>query len=383
MKIILNLLLFISIVGISSCSKSGTKALEKGNYLEAVLQSTEKLRKDSDNQSAAEVLPIAYNNAKNQLLGEIGRFSSSGMGFRWEAIFDNYQKLTTMKNKIESCPACIRLVNPQNFNQELEEAREKAANERYLAAQQLMSYSSISKNTAREAYNHLSKLMEYYPNFQNSNNLAEKALFLASYHIVVEQPKINSRIYQYSNEYFQDKINEFLQTNRRLNKFVRFYAPDEIRSMKINPDQAIRLEILDFVVGETNLQSEKLNLISKDSVKTGEVTINGRKIPAYGKVKAQFTKFHKVVSSRGVLLFEVYDLLTKKTIHREEIGGNYNWVNDWANFNGDERALSSSELNLCKNRELAPPPAQQMFVEFTKPIYDQVTSKIRRFYSNY
>lgn len=383
MKIILKLLFTISLFGVLACSKSGTKALEKGNYFEAVLQSTEKLRKDSDNKNATEVLPIAYNNAKNELLDEINRFANTGMSFKWEAIFENYQKLTTMKNKIETCPKCIRLVNPQDFNQQLEEARINAANERYDAAQAILNYSNISKSSAREAYTHLSKLMEYYPNFKNSNTLAEKALFIASYHVVVEQPKLNSRIYQYSNEYFQDKINEFLQTNRRLNKFVRFYSPEEARSIKLNPDQAIRLEILDFVVGETNIQSEKLNLVSKDSVRTGEVTINGKKIPAYGKVKAQYTKFHKVVSSRGVLLFEVYDFMSRKTIHREEIGGNYNWVNDWANFNGDERALSTNELNLCKNRELPPPPPQQMFVEFTKPIYDQVTSKIRRFYSNY
>jgi hypothetical protein len=168
-----------------------------------------------------------------------------------------------------------------------------------------------------------------------------------------------------------------------MNKFIRFYSPEEAKTVKLRPDHIVRLEIIDFVVGETNIQTDRQTVTSRDSVKTGEVTINGKKVPVYGKVKAQIVKSHKAVRSRGLLSMEVFDYRTNKVLSREEIPGEYTWVNEWASFNGDERALTNDELNLTRNREQLPPPPQQLFIEFTKPIYDQVTSRIRRFYDKY
>jgi hypothetical protein len=123
--------------------------------------------------------------------------------------------------------------------------------------------------------------------------------------------------------------------------------------------------------------------MSRDSVKTGEATVNGKKVPVYDKVTATIIKSRKVVRSRGLLSMEIFDYQTNKTLSREEIPGEFTWVNEWASFNGDERALTTSELNMTRNREQLPPPPQQLFIEFSKPIYDQVTSRIRRFYDKY
>ncbi len=168
-----------------------------------------------------------------------------------------------------------------------------------------------------------------------------------------------------------------------MNKFIRFYSPEEAKTVKLTPDQVVRLEFIDFVVGETNIQTDRQTVTSKDSVKTGEANVNGKKVPVYGKVNAQIAKSRKAVRSRGILSLEIYDFQTNKVLSREEIPGEYTWVNEWASFNGDERALTNVELNMTKNREQLPPPPQQLFIEFTKPIYDQVTSRIKRFYEKY
>ena len=111
--------------------------------------------------------------------------------------------------------------------------------------------------------------------------------------------------------------------------------------------------------------------------------MNGKKVSVYDKVTATIIKSRKAVRSRGLLSMEIFDYQTNKTLLREEIPGEFTWVNEWASFNGDERALTTSELNMTRNREQLPPPPQQLFIEFTKPIYDQVTSRIRRFYDKY
>lgn len=383
MRTPLKYLALASIFFIISCSKSGTKALEKGNYYEAVLQSVDKLRKDSDNSKASEVLPAAYRNAQEDFMRDIARAKNANQQFRWEAILDYYNKLNKMQEVIENCTACRRIVSPQTFFQETEEARDNAAAERYVLGDDILRRKKISKLDARLAFDHFEQITIFAPNYKDARNRLEEALDLGSVHVVVEQPKVNSRLYQYSNEYFQAKVEEFLRTNRRMNKFIRFYSPEEAKTVRVKPDQVIRLEIIDFVVGETNVATDRQNVTSRDSVKTGEATVNGKKVSVYGKVTATIIKSRKAVRSRGLLSMEIFDYQTNKTLSREDIPGEFTWVNEWASFNGDERALTNSELNMTRNREQLPPPPQQLFIEFTKPIYDQVTSRIRRFYDKY
>ena len=383
MRTPLKYLALASIFFIISCSKSGTKALEKGNYYEAVLQSVDKLKKDSDNSKALEVLPTAYRNAQEDFMRDIARVRNANQQFRWETILDYYNKLNKMQESIERCTACRRIVSPQTYFQETEEARDNAAAERYVLGDDILRRKKLSKLDARIAFDHFEQITIFAPNYKDARNRMEEALDLGSVHVVVEQPKVNSRLYQYSNEYFQGKVEEFLRTNRRINKFIRFYSPEEAKTVRVKPDQVVRLEIIDFVVGETNVATDRQNVTSRDSVKTGEATVNGKKVSVYGKVAATIIKSRKAVRSRGLLSMEIFDYQTNKTLSREDIPGEFTWINEWASFNGDERALTTSELNMTRNREQLPPPPQQLFIEFTKPIYDQVTSRIRRFYDKY
>lgn len=79
------------------------------------------------------------------------------------------------------------------------------------------------------------------------------------------------------------------------------------------------------MVGETYLEKKEKTLTSADSVKTGTATIRGVSVDVYNKVNATY-------------------------------------------FN---------------NREEIPPSPQNLFIEFSKPIYDQFTRSIKRFYDDY
>lgn len=377
----LKLIVLLFPVVMLSCSKSGKKALESGEYYRAALQAIEKLRKDSDNDKSLEVLPNAYKLAQEDLLRDISRAKMANQQFKYERVVDDYAKLNELHDKIEKCNACRKIVSPDSYFREYEDAVEMAATERYEYADALLRRGTIE--SARTAFESFNELIRYAPNYKDVNAKAEEALFLGSYHVVVEQPGINSKMYQYSNDFFRGKIDEFLQSNRRLNKFIRFYQPAEAKQLKLNPDHVVRLEFIEFVVGETNLQSEKVNVISNDSVKTGSAKINGKSVDVYGLVNATVTRFHKSVRSRGLLSMEIYDYKSKKVLLRDELPGEFIWDNKWASFNGDERALSKIDLEAVKFNEQMPPPPQQMFIEFCKPIYDQFSARIKRFYDKY
>lgn len=380
MKAVKIIVLLFSIVAIS-CSKSGKKALESGKYYEAALQAIEKLRKDSNNDKSLEVLPNAYRLAQEDLLRDISRAKSANQQFKYERVVEDYGKLNELHDKIEKCLACRKIVSPDSYFREYEDAVEIAASERYEYADALLQKGTI--DGGRNAFESFDELARYAPNYKDVTSKREEALFMGSYHVVVEQPAINSKMYQYSNDFFKGKIDEFLQTNRRLNKFIRFYQPAEAKQLKLNPDHVVRLEFIEFVVGETNMKSEKVNVTSKDSVKIGTAKIGGKNVDVYGLVNATVTNFHKSVRSRGLLSMEIYDYKSKKVLLRDQLPGEFIWDNKWASFNGDERALSKQDLEAVRFKEEMPPPPQQLFIEFCKPIYDQFSTRIKRFYDKY
>jgi hypothetical protein len=136
------------------------------------------------------------------------------------------------------------------------------------------------------------------------------------------------------------------------------------------------------VVGQVYLK-ESTEKISLDSVIVGQVEVEGVKKNVYGTVTAEFTTFKKMVSSKGLLDLQIYDPLAQRVINQQKMPGEFVWASEWATFKGDERALSKDQVARCKLREVPPPLPQDLFLEFCKPIYGQVTSHLERFYRSY
>lgn len=369
---------------LSSCSSSGRKALERGNYEESVMQSVEKLRRDPDNRTASEVLSQAYPKAEAYHLENIRQAETSSEKFRWDAAARGYTLLNKMAEEIRRCPGCLRLIpNPKRYVTEEQSARNLAASEHYEAGLDAMN-NKQDRIVARQAFDHFSAVQEFDPTYRDVNRLLDESYFYASLKVVMEPAQVNSRAYQLSNEFFQSKINEYLANNRRMNKFVQFYTPDEAKAKNLKqPDQIVRLEFIDFVVGQTLIATNTENLTSKDSVVVGQVTVDGKKRDVYNRVTAKFSMTRKSVKSTGLLNMQIIDFKANKVLLQEQFAGDYTWNTEWGSFNGDERALTADQKRISQAREQMPPPPQQLFIEFCKPIHDRLTARVRRFYENY
>ena len=159
---------------------------------------------------------------------------------------------------------------------------------------------------------------------------------------------------------------------------MKFYTIREAEQAKLEPHQVLSLGFDDFSVGQTYVK-ERVEELKRDSVKVGRQ--DGKDI--YGTVKARYSLFEKTITSGGLLNLQVTDWKTKKTILHEKIPGTFVWRDEWASYKGDERALSEGQKRLARKKEIYPPAPQDLFIEFTKPIYSQLTSRIQRFYTYY
>ncbi len=223
------------------------------------------------------------------------------------------------------------------------------------------------------------------PDYRDTRELMNEAMSYATLHVVVSVPPLQSRSLAISHEFFHNKVMEYLSTNRRMNDYVRFYYPQEAANEGIdNPDHEIWLQFDDFVVGQTLLESHTETVRSADSVKVGETRLpSGELVEVKNRVEAKLTRFKKTIVSRGLMDMQIIDAWTGRVILQEKIPGEFVWVSEWATFNGDERAMTNAQRQLTQRREAPSPAPQELFVAFTAPIYDQVTDRLRRFYSGY
>ncbi len=358
---------------VMSCS-SGKNALQKGDYDESIIKAVQRLRKSPQNKEAIQVLSDAYRLSLTNHLRKIESAKQSLDPFKWESVIASYQTLNNLSDEIFTCASCVTELGPvKRFNQELLEAQIQAAQARLSMGKEALR--TGDKLLAREAYRHFERALYFQPQLREAQEGLNQAYQAALIRIVIEPAVVRSSRYELSNAYFQEQITNWMKTYQE-NKFIRFYTQAEAAESRLVPDQVLNLEFLDFMVGQTYVK-EKVEKVERDSVKIGETRANG---PIYGKVNATLSTFTKQVSSTGLLELKITDWESGKLLKTKRIGGSFVWEDQWANYKGDERALSKFQLSLVKKKERRPPPAADLFVEFTKPIYTQLVSEISTFY---
>lgn len=375
-----HLLIWTLLIVIAGCS-SGKKAYERGDYYGAVLKSITRLRQNPSHSKSAETLKGAYPLAVEFYETQASNEIASNSPFKWKNAIQAYNQINAMYEQIRQCPGCLKVIRtPKNYYAEIGPLKEKAAEESYNAG--ITALMKGSREEAKRAYFNFRDAQAFVPGYKDVIEYLDKAKFEATVKVILEQIPVPSR-YNLSGGFFQNKVEEYVHSNYTDDGFVKFYTPQEAKRMNLaGADQIMRIQFDDFSVGNVNLK-EKEETVSKDSVRVGDVKVEGKTVPVYNTVKAKLTTYRKEVVSTGLLSMVIVDAKSKGILTHKKFNGQHAWVNTWARFNGDERALTDQQLSLCKQKESQPPVAQDLFLEFTKPIYNQLVPAIRGFYQNY
>ncbi|WP_443945040.1 hypothetical protein ACJVDH_19305 [Pedobacter sp. AW1-32] len=373
------ILIYLAVVlaiAIGACT-TGKKALQKGNYDASVSKSVNRLQGSPKNAEAIEVLKSAYPLALENHLRRIDEAKLSTDLYRWESVIADYQQINQLADEINSCPACLTLVgHPAKYIKELNDSKYNAAAARYNSG--LNYLNTRTKIAAKKAYFEFEKTLSLWPNYVGAKEKMDDAYWAAVTQVVVQPIVVNRGYYKLSANYFQQQIDQYIATYSR-NRFVLFYSEEDATDQKIIPDQVLSLNFDDFVVGQTYVK-ERVEKLKRDSVVVGET--RDRK-PIYGTVKATLSVFEKQVGSTGVLDLTITDWKTHTKLRQQKFNGSYIWKDAWATYKGDDRALDKQQLAWTNKRELLPPSANALFLEFTKPIYSQLVNYIGGFYDGY
>jgi len=371
------------LAGISMTSCGGKKKLEKGEYSTAVFKSVKKLRKSPDNKNATSTLKQAYPLAISLIQENINIAKSSNNQFKWNTVVQQMSLANSLASDIAQCPAARRIItSPLRFDNELPAAKKNAAEECYSSGNKELEKGN--RNSAKQAYFHFIKANELVTNYKNVDSLIPEAKWEATLKVVLEQIPVGAGRLEVSAQFFQSNVEAYINDLFQKKTFVRLFLPKEAEAIELVPDQIIRIQFDDFVIGNSHTREKHTNLISKDSVKVATHTEkDGSKVDVFNHVTAKLHEYKKEVVSKGLVDVKIIEFGSNKILYQEKIPGEFLWGCEWARYNGDERALTKQQIAMCNQTERYPPAPQDLFVEFTKPIYDQLTAKLNTFYSKY
>lgn len=437
--------IFILVVAIGTIWGCGSskKTFESGNYYSSVMQTVNKLRKSPNNKKSREVLSQAYPMAVDFYLNQVNRMKNGQDRFKNGKIVDSYKMLNNMHDEIRRCPAALEVIpNPEDFYNQLKYHTQQAAAERYTAGEEALAMGS--RPYAIEAYEHFVQADLYSPGYLDVKNKIDEARYFATLKVLVEQVPVPTFQAGMSAQFFQDQIEQFL-FNYQENEFIRFYStrdenlkdPDQLlvfqfddfvvgqvnnqeRIIEASKDSVIIAKIPKSSVQSQTQVEQKVTIChcppgNVDNKKTLEVGVSALQshidhgdqigpcegedlnltasnsnvnvpqeeyINVYSTVKATFRENTRQVISRGLLSMRIMDVKSNTVVFHEKFPGEFVWINQWGSFNGDERALTPEQLRIANQQPMQPPPPQNLFIEFCKPIYGQVTSKVRGYYHN-
>ncbi|GAB4406222.1 MAG: hypothetical protein OHK0039_07800 [Bacteroidia bacterium] len=375
-------LLFLCLILVLSACKVTQKAYERGDYETAVFNSIERLRRSPENKKASQTLAEAYPAMQTYLQEQIEQLKLSNNPLRWEAVARNYETLNRAYDEIQRSPAARRIIrSPQQYQREYGEATRLAAESRYaLGIQGLQRAQAGDRNSAKDAYEHFRRALEWRPGFRDAEDRSLEALDLATIYIEVEPIPMHSRALALSNEFFENQLFEYMASSP-ISPFVRFVSAADTRTLRRDPDHILRMGFDDFVVGQAYVK-ETVMQRRRDSVVVGTVKISeDSTVNVYGTVEAEMHQFMKQISSSGLLDLRIIDGRTGTILAQRKFPGTFVWTDRWGFYQGDKRALDPEDEDFVRKRSESPnPPPQVLFVEFTKPIFSQVTAFVSDYY---
>ena len=367
----------VLILSVAAC-KSSKKQFKKGNYEAAVLLAVKKLRSKPDHSNSKVVLKEAYKAAQGSAIASIELKKSSNDEFKWDAIIDQYRRLNVLYTELLRCSSCLNEVSPKSYQLALNKALDAGAEVHFKYGKKLLV--TKEKSNARLAYLQFKKTLEYKSNYTGAENLLNESIVIGREIIALSSLPVASGDLELSSQFFVQQMVQSL--NRAGYFFASFYSLNELNDNKLKYDQLVDIKFDGYSIGQTYVK-EKVENLARDSVQVTTIKDSlGIKQPVYGSVEAELHLFYKSIESYGLLDLKIINPTTDQIVYQNKFPGSAVWEYQWGFYQGDKRALTKGELQLCQLKEQLPPVPQELFIAFTEPIFDQVLYRLKSIFKN-
>lgn len=387
MKKILFLSLIITLL--AGCTSS-TKYLARGEYDEAIEKSVKKLIRKPANVKEINVLKKAYNLANTNDQDYINRLKLSGQPDIWDEVFNRLRIMNERQGKVERLQSSV--LNKIDFkrvdyNNEIALAKTKAADYYYAHGVQLLEKGD--RISARQAYTEFQNAKRYYPNYKEVDAKIQTALFQGTNNVLFRvQNKTRVII---PKDFESDLLKISLKGMNR--QWLNFdtYADNSLYydftvylNLKVIDVSPEKIKEINYEDTKTITDGWEYKLDNKGNVMKDSAG-NDIKIPK--KVTIRCKVIENQMDKRSMVsgTLDFYDNRSNQLVHTQNITTESVFQHSYANFRGDERALSDKSKGMLKNRPIPFPSDLQMIsntAEDLKRIAKDIISQNSRLFSN-
>jgi len=373
-------LLFLVACITFSC-QTGKKAFERGDYRLAMLQALNRLKSAPENEKATEILQRGYPLFQDYYLDQIEFAKMDTDPLKWEKVYRCYGILNDVYDEMARTPAALEMIpQARNFYNEYVAARDQLAIARYELG--LEALDTGTRSDAIEAYRHFERVKELNSTYRDIDDRIVQARANATLWVEIAPIPTVSKRFELSSEFFEQEVLNFIQ-NERISPFVQFIPEGSSAYGSTPPHHRLRFTFEDFIVGQTYEREIQVGR-EKEGIEIGTTQIEDSTHTVYGTVAASLYGFEREIVSNGILSVELVDVRDNTVLLTRSFSGTHVWYDYWGYVEGDKRALDETdEKYIAKRRPAIVPDPQTLFVEFTRPIYDQVTQFVESYYEAY
>ena len=372
------LLLITSIIFVFTACKTTKNYLVRGDQDRTLFDIVKTLNKRSTDDSATRALPIVYKRVQQIHLKKINAYKNYKEIGRWDKLIAEYSTLQQMYEAISSSGAASRLVTPVNYQNDIYDTKQFAAEDYYQLGTTLLQ--SNRRDDAKKAYSYFKKADGYSPGFKDAKSKMDDAYQNAIINVVINPVQDNSFFfntgwgntgYNYSNEYFQQTLIRELGGTYASRYPAKFYTDWEARRDNINPDWVVDLTLRNMNLPRPASYTYSRN-VSKQ-IEDGRDTSGKTK---YQTVTATINITKQSFTARGQMDINITDVVSRKSISYNSYSDEYRWEEEHATYTGDSRALDSNDWAIINNRNYNEPRKEDVLNELYRKIYPQVKNRI-------
>ncbi len=370
MKRILILSVVLSVLFSCSGRKQVEKALNTGNYDQAIYNSLKKLETNKDKKRKQDyiiLLQDAYYKAVENDLTTIKNLKKDNNPELFSDTYETYVRLDSRQESIKPVlPLTINGKNVQfkfrDYSDDMVSYRSKTSDYLYKKGSDLLK--SYDKWKIREAYQELKYIETINPNFKNTRILMQEAHDKGSNYVKVT---IENQTQQIIPQRLEDDLLNF--DTYGLNKFWTVYHTNPNQS--INYDYSMQLQLKQINISPEQV-SEREFLREKEIKDGWEYQLDGNgnvmkdslgndiKVDKFVNINARYMESLQTKSTQ-ILADVVYiDLISNQVLDRFPIDSGFVFENIFGTFRGDKRALTQEDLNIINNRMVPFPNNEQM-----------------------
>ena len=362
---------------LASCSAS-RDYLSRVDEDKTFFDIVKRLNKKSTDEDATKALATVYRSAQERHLKKVTAYSNIPDISKWDKLINEYNILQNMYNALDNSEAAANLVTPVNYQRELADVKNSAAEDYYQEGNHLLQ--NNSRDYARQAYTAYKKAGSLVKDYKDTKYKMEEAYNSSIVNVVINPIQDNSFFYNtgwgsmgynYSNEYFQQNLVRDLGGKYATRYPARFYTDWEAKRENIEPDW-----VVDLTLRNMDIPRPLINSYSRSVSKQIEIGKDTAGKPIQKTVYATLNIQRQAFTARAQMDVNIVEIATRRNIAYNSYTDNFHWQEEMATYTGDRRALSNNDLALLNNNNYKMPAREYILNELYRNIYPQVKNRI-------